>query len=181
MTEAYSTKNRLAVAIKDLLSQRSMSEISVIDIVDRAKISRKSFYYHFRDKFDLVNWVFEQEYTALLKKIRRNADAWEFLAQACSLFYQDRHFYHHAFEVEGQNSFSDFFSESMEPIILDKVSTLIALSENRDFYVKFYCDAMLAAVRRWLAEGSNIEPTQFVAMLRQAVNPENTVQSRFSV
>ena len=25
-------------------------------------MNRKSFYYHFKDKFDLVNWIFDVEY-----------------------------------------------------------------------------------------------------------------------
>lgn len=52
------TKNALAQAMKELMLEKKFEKISVTDICNQCGMNRKSFYYHFRDKYDLVNWIF---------------------------------------------------------------------------------------------------------------------------
>lgn len=49
------TKRALAAAMKELMEQMPFSKISVSDIAEQCGMNRKSFYYHFKDKYDLVN------------------------------------------------------------------------------------------------------------------------------
>ena len=58
MAESSITKNALAEALKGLMMEKNFEKISVSDICDRCNMNRKSFYYHFRDKYDLLNWIF---------------------------------------------------------------------------------------------------------------------------
>lgn len=59
------TKRALAAAMKELMEQMPFSKISVSDIAEQCGMNRKSFYYHFKDKYDLVNWIFDMEYLQL--------------------------------------------------------------------------------------------------------------------
>ena len=52
------TKRALAAAMKELMEQMPFSKISVSNIAEQCGMNRKSFYYHFKDKYDLVNWIF---------------------------------------------------------------------------------------------------------------------------
>lgn len=36
-------------------------------------MSRKSFYYHFKDKYDLVAWIFDENFIAIVKKEPKDA------------------------------------------------------------------------------------------------------------
>ena len=56
------TKKALADALKQLMAEKPLQKISVGDICERCNMNRRSFYYHFRDKYDLVNWVFYTEF-----------------------------------------------------------------------------------------------------------------------
>ena len=51
---AHSTRNDLADALRQLLSDRSLDKITVQNIADAANVSRKTFYYHFQDVYDLL-------------------------------------------------------------------------------------------------------------------------------
>ena len=64
MAESNITKRALAVALKELVESRPFSKISIGDICEQCAISRKSFYYHFKDKYDLVNWIYYTEFIA---------------------------------------------------------------------------------------------------------------------
>lgn len=58
---AHSTKLELAEALRALLAERSLDKITVQDVADAAQVSRKTFYYHFQDMYDLLEWMLEQE------------------------------------------------------------------------------------------------------------------------
>ncbi|MBS0949084.1 TetR/AcrR family transcriptional regulator [Weissella minor] len=48
------TRTELLDAFIELLKQKDISQISVIDIVNQAQVHRATFYRHFEDKFDLI-------------------------------------------------------------------------------------------------------------------------------
>ena len=62
MADSNITKSALASALKELMETTPFAKITVSDICAKCNMNRKSFYYHFRDKFDLVNWIFDVEY-----------------------------------------------------------------------------------------------------------------------
>ena len=62
MADSNITKRALASALKELMESTPFSKITVSDICAKCNMNRKSFYYHFKDKFDLVNWIFDVEY-----------------------------------------------------------------------------------------------------------------------
>ena len=105
------TKNALAASVKNLMKEKSFQKISVSDICKECGMNRKSFYYHFKDKYDLVNWIF---YVDFIGKININSyeDVWDFFYDVCEHLYNERDFYRNALEFDGQNSFKEYFFNS---------------------------------------------------------------------
>ena len=84
MAEAGVTKKVLAYALKSLMASRPLSKITVGDICEACDMNRKSFYYHFRDKYDLVNWIF---YTEFFDEFHRDApEGADALLRLCEFF-----------------------------------------------------------------------------------------------
>ena len=54
------TKYALSAALQELLNHMTLDHITVKDIVDRAHVSRQTFYYHFSDVYDLLEWSFHE-------------------------------------------------------------------------------------------------------------------------
>ena len=52
------TKETFARALQELLEERPLTKISVKDITEQCELSRNAFYYHFKDKYELINWIF---------------------------------------------------------------------------------------------------------------------------
>ena len=48
------TKRALEEALKRLLLEKPLSKITIQDLADECGISRMTFYYHFKDIYDLV-------------------------------------------------------------------------------------------------------------------------------
>ena len=58
---AERTKLWIADALKRLLVRKPLDKIFVTDICKEAEIERPTFYYHFKDKYDLMAWIFCQQ------------------------------------------------------------------------------------------------------------------------
>lgn len=56
---SLTTKRALANSLKKLLSKRSFDKITVKDIVEDCGVNRQTFYYHFHDIYDLIEWIFQ--------------------------------------------------------------------------------------------------------------------------
>ena len=52
-------KYKLANAMKELLVHTPVDKITVKQIVDQCDVTRPTFYRHFKDKYDLINWYFD--------------------------------------------------------------------------------------------------------------------------
>ena len=69
------TKKIMAKAFKELLLEVPFQKISVNDICEKCGMNRKSFYYHFCDKYDIANSVFDIEFPALSEDISADGPA----------------------------------------------------------------------------------------------------------
>ena len=85
MADSDKTKKALADSLKNLMERTDFSKINVADICNGCGMNRKSFYYHFKDKYDLVNWIFDVEFFAVMS-IDRTNDSWELLEVLCNYF-----------------------------------------------------------------------------------------------
>ena len=63
---ATSTKKALAGALKKMMVIKPIDRITVNDLVETCGVSRQTFYYHFDDVYDLLEWVFEEDANANL-------------------------------------------------------------------------------------------------------------------
>lgn len=117
MADSNITKRALAEALKELLKAEPFSQISVREICSKCQMNRKSFYYHFKDKYDLVNWIYATEFIAVAKQRGYGEIKRTLLDDMCAYFYENRDFYRRVFVVEGQNSFTDYFRDLLTVIL----------------------------------------------------------------
>ncbi len=161
MAESYLTKNALAAALKELMREAPFSKITITDICKRCQMNRKSFYYHFKDKYDLVNWIYDTEFIETLSD--QNGSSRDFLMEVCSYFYDNRAFYKAALEIEGQNSFSEHFREFLEPVCGVYLREALHIHPLQQFQIDFYVDGFACAIERWLKSSDDpIPPQEFV-------------------
>ncbi len=55
------TEHKLANALRTMMTEMPLDEISVTLLTDKCGVSRKTFYYHFHDIYDLLTLVFLDE------------------------------------------------------------------------------------------------------------------------
>lgn len=168
MAESSTTKQALAGAMKALLAERPFRKVSVGDICEVCGMSRKSFYYHFKDKYDLLNWIFQTEFVSRMQPVDSH-NGWQLLHELCNYFYENRAFYRRAFEVRGQNSFFSYFWEFMNTILTGEMKRIFSQDSNIAFYTAFYVDAFGCAVWNWLRQKNPMPADQFCTLLQNCI------------
>lgn len=186
MADSNITKRALACALKELMTEMPFSKISVSNICERCDMNRKSFYYHFKDKYDLVNWIFDTEFVAITNK-NSYENNWDFLEDFCNYVYMNKSFYRKILKVEGQNSFSEHLKEFFYPVLTERVKYVFGSREVHPFYINFFNDAIICAIVRWLSERDCMPPDELVSKLKflvdngakyvyNSINTENEVE-----
>ncbi len=51
------TNWKLAEALKKLMKEKSLHKITIQDIVEESGLTRQSFYYHFHDICEIIEWI----------------------------------------------------------------------------------------------------------------------------
>lgn len=167
MADSNITKRALAASLKALMEEKPFEKINIGDICEKCDMNRKSFYYHFKDKYDLVNWIFDTEFIAVAHT-RNYEDVWDLLTTMSNFFYNNRNFYRKALGIKGQNSFSDHFKELILPVISNRIES-VSDEDILDFQVTFIADAVVIAIQRWLIENSTIAPEEFVRQIKLSI------------
>ncbi|MCD7883144.1 MAG: TetR/AcrR family transcriptional regulator [Lachnospiraceae bacterium] len=65
---AMMTKELIIRTVFELLNERPFTKITVKDIVERCGINRNTFYYHFRDITDVMEYAFKREMDRIMKE-----------------------------------------------------------------------------------------------------------------
>lgn len=170
MADSNITRKALADSMKELMEREDFSKISVADICNGCGMNRKSFYYHFKDKYDLVNWIFDIEFLSVMNP-REQSDSWKMMEALCFYFYENRKFYANALQIKGQNSFEEHFVELVEPFIEEPILHIISTEgDNSRFYVDFCMDAFLGAIKRWITDKECMKPKEFLKCLENCIH-----------
>lgn len=126
MPVSLHTKKIFADSLKELMCKTSLEDISVGDIAAHCDMSRNAFYYHFQDKYDLVNWIFRTEsaqYFAEAQTVTRENWA-DIILSFCDYFKVNHVFYCNALAYTGQNSLQEYLTETIADLIVQHIRDL---------------------------------------------------------
>ncbi len=165
MADSNVTKKAMAEALKDLTDQKPFAKISIGDICKCCAVSRKTFYYHFKDKEDLVNWIFDTEFIANARK-NTYASVWDGVEELLEYFYRNRTFYKKILFHEGQNSFAVHFNELIYSVFVEHLQMILHHASFMDSQINFVADGMVCMLKRWLNAAECTPPDIFMDEIR---------------
>lgn len=67
---AQTTKRALEASLKKLLLRKPLNKITISDITEDCGVNRMTFYYHFKDIYDLVDWILMEDAAEALEGLQ---------------------------------------------------------------------------------------------------------------
>jgi probable dihydroxyacetone kinase regulator len=97
----------IARSFKKLMQEQSFEKLTIQMIANQTGIMRSTFYHHFQDKYDLLDWVIQKELIFPAEKYWNNGQMIEAIRVVLDGVLADMPFYKKAIRVVGKNGFSE--------------------------------------------------------------------------
>lgn len=177
MSESTITKKAIAAALIELCETKLYSKISVLDITKQIGLNRQTFYYHFTDKRDLLNWIYREEVFRYLMVPEVTIDNWEEQTHLMlKAIKANSNFYYNTVTSDTEVMMKSF-SELIQGLFInlfEEFDTERQLSEtDKAFYARFYAYGCSGVLINWITEGFKESPLEIATqMFRLAKDTE---------
>lgn len=156
------TKNALADSLKGLLERKRLDKITVGDICTGCGISRVTFYYHFQDIYDLLEWTCERDASAALEGNRSARDWQQGFRQLMHAVLENRALIMNAYRSVSRERVERYLLPIARGLI-DSVAREHALAAHVDpddleFVSEFFKYAFVGVMLEWIADGMRENP-----------------------
>lgn len=174
MSNSNITKQAISRAFKELMETVPFDKISVSDITNKCGLNRQSFYYHFQDKYELINWIFENDIISVISD-GINIDNWsDKICQMFELMQRDNKFYFNAIKHTNDEFHSYILNvatsqfrdvvKRMQKIMNKEISV-----KDETFISNFFGYGTAGVVIEWVQSGMKEKPEELTKRLEHLV------------
>ncbi len=167
------TKYALAASLKNLLLRKPLTKITINDITEDCGISRMTFYYHFKDIYDLAEWICAKDAAQALEG-KRTYDTWqEGFLNIFRLLQDNKPFIMNVYRCVSRERIEQYLNPLIRSLIfgvVEEKSAQIAVSEpDKQFIASFYEYAFIGVVLEWIDSDMREDPAAIVERTSKVV------------
>lgn len=160
------TKKAIEASLKNLLLKKPFDKITINDIAEDCGISRMTFYYHFKDIYDLVEWACEED----AKKILEGKDDYKTWTQGFLNLFEEvlknKPFILNVYRSVGREQVENYLYERVYDLLLnvieEKAQGMTVRDEDKEFIADFYKYAFVGLMLDWVKNGMKEDPHKIV-------------------
>ena len=163
------TKRALEASLKNLLLQKPLDKITINDITADCGINRMTFYYHFKDIYDLVEWsCLEDAEKALNNKM--TYDTWEQgLLQIFYAVQENKPFIMNVYHCVSRERVEKYLMPLTDKLLVDVIEEqsegLSVKQTDKDFIAQIYSYVLVGLMLDWVANDMKDDPEKLVERL----------------
>ena len=167
------TKRALVASLKDLLAEKPLDKITVTDLTEHCGVNRMTFYYHFKDIYDLVEWACIESATRALAG-QKTYDTWQqgFL-QILQAVQKDKVFvtkvYHSISREHIENYLYRLTYDLMIGVVEEKAAGMTVRDEDKAFIARVYGYIFIGLMLDWIKDNMREDPRQIVERLARLI------------
>lgn len=163
----------MSAALKNLLKEKKLNKITVQDIADECGINRQTFYYHFQDIYDLVEWTCIEDTEKVLKE-NRTYDTWqEGFLSVFDLAKKDKTFIDNIYRSVSLEMLEQYLYRLVYPLLKnvvdEKANGQTVREENKKYIADFYKYAFVGVLLEWIRNDMAESPGQIVDRVSRIV------------
>lgn len=163
------TKRALEASLKNLLLKKTVNKITIQDIAEDCGINRMTFYYHFKDIYDLIEWSCEEDARRAIEG-NKTYDTWEqgFL----NLFYaveENKPFIMNVYRYVSREQIEQYLYRVVFDLLIDVVEEcsqgLNVRKNDKRFIADFYKYGFVGLMLEWIQHDMKQDPKEIVSQL----------------
>lgn len=167
------TKRALEQSLKNLLLRKPLSKITISDLTEECGMNRMTFYYHFKDIYDLVEWACLTDAKRALDE-KKTYDTWQqgFL-QILEAVQANKPFIMNVYHCVHREQVEMYLRPLVEDLILNVVNEeaegLNVRDEDKTFIVQAYSYIFIGIMLDWIKEDMQENPQEIVERLNKLI------------
>ena len=171
---SQTTKRALGASLKKLLLQKPLNKITISDIAEECGISRMTFYYHFKDIYDLVEWTCVEDAAQALEG-KKTYDTWqEGFLNIFHAVQANKPFVMNVYRCVSRERIEQYLNPLIHSLILGVVqekSVGMSVSEaDQQFIANFYEYAFIGVMLEWIGSNMREDPAAIVERTSKLVH-----------
>ena len=168
------TKRALEQSLKNLLLQKPLSKITISDIADDCGINRMTFYYHFKDIYDLIEWSCEEDARKALEG-KKTYDTWQQgLLQIFEAVQENKVFilnvYRSISREQVENYLYKLTYQLLIGVVHEQAEGMSVREEDQDFIATVYKYAFVGLMLDWIKNDMKADPALLVDRLAAVIH-----------
>ncbi|MBD9184228.1 MAG: TetR family transcriptional regulator [Clostridiales bacterium] len=170
------TKYALEASLKKLLLEKPLNKITIQDITEDCGISRMTFYYHFQDLSDLVEWAcLEDARKALADK--KTFDTWQQgFVQIFLEVRKNKPFILNVYRCVSREQVEKYLNPLTDSLLMGVINELsagmVVRDEDKAFIAQIYSYAFVGLMLDWIRGGMQEDPEQLVARFARVIHSD---------
>lgn len=172
------TKRAIMQTFLQLLEKQSLDKITVKDIVENCGINRNTFYYYYKDIYDLIDDIFKEETQRIIAD-KKQYDNWsDEIYNVAQIVFDYKKAIYHLYNSKSRDVLEKYLFDAMELIIRNYVRENIDFSgisdENMNFVSSFFSYSLVGLTLNWIREGMQTDSENILK--KEASIFENTIR-----
>ena len=172
------TKRALEASLKKLLLEKPLHKITVSDITDDCGINRMTFYYHFKDIYDLVEWSCQEDASRALAG-KKTYETWQQgLLQIFEAVQENKPFILNVYRSVSREQVENYLYrvtyDLLEGVVEEKAAGMTVREEDKEFIADFYKYAFVGLTLEWVRTGMKEDPAALVERVSTLIHGDIT-------
>ena len=171
---SQTTKRALEASLKKLLLQKPLNKITINDITEDCGVNRMTFYYHFKDIYDLVDWIMTEDAVKVMEG-RRYFETWtEAFLDILEQVRANKVLVLNVYRSVGREQVEQYLYKLLDPMLREFVDRecqdITVQDAERQFVVDFYKYALVGMVLEWIRRDMKVDPAVMTSRLSAMIH-----------
>ena len=168
------TKYALENSLKKLLLQKPLNKITINDITEDCGINRMTFYYHFKDIYDLVEWVCMEDAKKALAD-NKTYETWQQgFVRIFDAVRENKPFIMNVYRCVSREQVEQYLTPLTDDLLMGVINELsaemVVRAEDKAFITQVYSYAFVGLMLDWVKSDMKGDLQVIVDRLEQVIH-----------
>lgn len=167
------TKRALEQSLKNQLLKKPLTKITVADIAEDCGINRMTFYYHFKDIYDLVEWSCLEDAKRAIDR-KKTYDTWQQgLLQIFEAVQENKPFILNVYRCVHKEQVEKYLQPLVDKVLLDVLNEeaegIRVREDDKNFIAQVYSYVFIGILLDWIGDDMRQDPQKIVDRLAKLI------------
>ena len=163
------TEQALEHALKSLLLKKPFHKITINDITEECGVSRMTFYYHFKDIYDLVEWACMEDAAKALAN-KKTYDTWQQgFIQIFHAVRENKVFVMNVYRCVSREQVEKYLVPLTDQLIMgviaERSAGMTVREEDKQFIAQVHSYSFVGLMLDWIKDDMREDPEEIVSRL----------------